>query len=173
MSATLTIAKQVDVFDSTVPDLQTLIDALGTLGLDQKIIILEANSDGVLQLASALAGESGWVAIHLFSHGSVDSLQWGSTFLNQSNLFDYSAALAEIGNALTDSGDLLLYDCDVAQGDVGLQFIDSLAQYTGADMAASINATGGESLGGDWVLGAKTGEITSNYLSGEGYPGPC
>ena len=47
------------VFDAAVPDVQTLIDAVtATAGTGARIIILPADSDGVLQLADALAGES-------------------------------------------------------------------------------------------------------------------
>ena len=36
----------------------------------------------------------------------------------------------------------------MAKRDIGLQFITSLAQYTGADVAASYNETGAVALGG-------------------------
>ena len=37
--------------------------------------------------------------------------------LNAGNLVDYGDALATIGNALTETGDILLYGCNVAQGE--------------------------------------------------------
>ncbi len=55
----------------------------------------------------------------------------------------------------------MLYGCDVAQGDVGQQFIEQLSVLTGADIAASTNLTGAANQGGDWVLEAVTGIIES------------
>ena len=83
MSATQTTRKTLYVFDSGIPDLQKL---LAGLGADQRVAILDSGSDGVLQLADALSGESGLDAIHLFSHGSAGSLWLGSTVLDQANL---------------------------------------------------------------------------------------
>jgi hypothetical protein len=67
--------------------------------------------------------------------------------LDQGNLCSYQQSLQAIGQSLTANGDLLLYGCNVAQGDSGLQFIDSLALITQADVAASVNATGPAALG--------------------------
>ncbi|MEF8707541.1 MAG: DUF4347 domain-containing protein [Candidatus Accumulibacter propinquus] len=166
MSATQTTRKALYVFDSGIPDLQKL---LAGLGADQKVAILDSGSDGVLQLADALSGESSLDAIHLFSHGSAGSLWLGSTVLDQANLTGYSAALAQIGSALSDSGDLLLYGCNVAQGDSGQAFIEQLAAATGADVAASTNLTGATALGGDWVLEANTSSIETTTITDDGY----
>jgi hypothetical protein len=156
MSAKHRTSKEVYVFDAGVADLQELLAAVGT---GQRIVILDSGSDGVLQLADALAGESELDAIHLFSHGAVGSLLLGSTLLDQANLSGYSEALAQIGNALTDSGDFLLYGCNVAQGDSGLAFIEQLAQATGADVAASTDLTGSNDRSGNWLLEFSKGNI--------------
>ncbi|MBQ4783340.1 DUF4347 domain-containing protein, partial [Pectobacterium versatile] len=63
-----------------------------------------------------------------------------------------AADLATLGAALTESGDLLLYGCEVAQSS-GQSFVSLLAQITGADIAASNDTTG---LGGDWDLEIQT-----------------
>jgi hypothetical protein len=116
-----------------------------------------------------LQGRSGIDAIHIISHGSQGALYLGSTLLNSSNLADYQCQLASIGSALTETGDILLYGCNVAQGDVGLQFIGSLAQATGADVTASEDATGAAALGGDWVLEESTGSIRSASIASRKY----
>ena len=130
MPATQIVTKEVYVFDSALPELQKLIDAVSASGTDSKIIILKSDSDGVLQLASALVGESNLDAIHIFSHGSVGSLQLGSTFLDSFSLPGYSDALEQIGKVLEADGDLLLYGCNVAQGEFGREFIELLASAT-------------------------------------------
>ena len=45
--------------------------------------------------------------------------------------------------------EILLYGCNVAQGDKGNNFISKLSEITGADVAASDDLTGNAKLGGD------------------------
>lgn len=156
MHAENILKNEVYVFDSALPGFQELVSAIPA---NQRIIILDASSDGVQQLMRALANEFDLDAIHIFSHGSVGSITLGTAILNQASLGGYTEALAQIGSALNDSGDLLLYGCNVAQGDAGSQFMNSLAQFTGADVAASNDPTGAAALGGDWVLEQATGPI--------------
>ena len=61
----------------------------------------------------------------------------------------------------------------MAQGDEGRHFIGRLAQFTGADVAASEDWTGNSILGGDWRLEAKTGSIKTvpQFLDYEGLLG--
>src|SRR5450830_1421168 len=67
--------------------------------------------------------------------------------------------LAQIGQDMNVGGDILIYACNTAAGDKGINFVDSLAQLTGRDIAASTNRTG---LGGDWTLEIVTGSIESH-----------
>ena len=92
------------------------------------------------------------MAIHLLSHGAPGSLVLGAAVLNSANLADYSTSLAQIGSHLTGTGDLLIYGCNVAQGEEGMAFVDALSAYTGADVAVSEDLTGAAVLGGDAVL---------------------
>lgn len=131
--------------DSRVSNYQSFIDGLTE---PAEVFVLDGESDGLTQMANWLQGRSGIDAIHVISHGSQGALYLGSTVLNGGNLANYQSQLAGIGSALAETGDILLYGCNVAQGDVGLQFIMSLAQATGADVAASDDATGAGAIGG-------------------------
>ena len=148
--------KCVFFIDSSVSNYQSIIDGLTE---PAEIFILDSASDGLSQMASHLYGRGGIDAIHVISHGSVGTLYLGSTVLAGGNLASYQSQLANIGSALSETGDILLYGCNVAQSDVGVQFIGNFAQATGADVAASNDETGAESLGGDWVLERETGSI--------------
>ncbi len=148
--------------DSSVTNYQSL---LAELGPDVEVHILNSEQDGVLQMAELLKGRSGLDSIHILSHGSDGSLSLGSTALNNANLALYKQALQQIGAALTAGGDISLYGCDVAKSATGLRFINRLAHLTGADVAASDDATGNASLGGDWQLEATTGRIDGDSLS--------
>ncbi len=75
------------------------------------------------------------------------------------NIHSYQAQLAVIGASLAPQGDLLLYGCDVATGSEGLQFIQTIAQLTGADVAASTDKSGPSALGGNSALESQVGVV--------------
>ena len=150
MPATTTPSKQIAFVDTRVADYQTLLNGLGA---DTEVILIDGGN-GLQQMADALAGRSGVDAIHVFSHGSVGALQLGDTLLNSDTLNTYAPLLAQIGQSLTAEGDLLLYGCNVAQGEAGQAFVESIARVTQADVAASNDLTGNAALGGDWSLEA-------------------
>ncbi len=138
---------------------------------DTSWILLDSDHDGIEQMQAALAGYSGLESIQIVSHGSSGALWLGTTLLDQSHVGDYLQPLHAIGQALAPTGDLLLYGCNVAAGEVGRGFIAALAEATGADVAASTNPTGAAALGGDWVLERATGSIEATGLHGGDLPG--
>ena len=79
--------------------------------------------------------------------------------INQSSLAAYGSQLSQWSDSLSSGADLLLYGCDVAKGERGMQFIGELSRLTGADVAASDDLTGAAALGGDWELEVATGII--------------
>ena len=135
--------------DGSLPDLQTILT-----GLDPSVtaIVLDPAQDGIQQMAEALAGMSGLDSIHIISHGSSGQINLGAAQLSQDTLAQYRTQLATIGNALSATGDLLLYGCNVAEGVHGQAFISALSAATSADVAASTDITGANFLGGNWVL---------------------
>jgi uncharacterized delta-60 repeat protein len=130
---------------------------LASLPADAELIVIDAAADGVQQMADALAGRSGLDAIHIISHGSPGSLLLGSTSVNAARLKAQAASWRSIGHALTDQGDLLLYGCNVAQGEAGAAYVRVMADLTGADVAASVDVTGAADSGGNGVLEMSTG----------------
>lgn len=160
--------KQIIFIDSRVSDYQSLLDSL-TAPYD--VFVLDADKDGLSQMADYLQGQADLDAIHVISHGSPAALYLGDSVLNAATLAFYADHLASIGRALTASGDILLYGCNVAEGEAGGQFVESLALATGADVAASTDLTGGAELGGDWVLEQIVGEVAELGLSAEGFSG--
>jgi len=53
-------------------------------------------------------------SIQIISHGSTGAINIGSTLLNNTTLTHYRTQLQAIGSSLKETGDLLLYGCDVA-----------------------------------------------------------
>ncbi|SDM12851.1 Ig-like domain-containing protein [Oryzisolibacter propanilivorax] len=151
-------ARDIIFIDSRVQNAATLLKGLPP---GAEVMYLKAGEDGLQQMAAAL-GERGDVgAVHVLAHGSPGQLWLGTTHLDLAALErpQVRADLAALGRGLTADGDLLLYACDLAQGELGARLITALAQWTDADIAASINSTGAAALGGDWLLEAHVGAI--------------
>ena len=154
--------KNIFFIDSRVVDYQTL---LASLPVDSQYFVLEASQDGIEQMQSVLAGYSDLDSIQIISHGSQASLYLGSAILNNENINLYSSQLAIIGNSLTSNGDILLYGCNVAEGERGRAFVDTLAKSTGADVAASTDLSGPIALNADIELEIIKGSIESQPLN--------
>ncbi len=148
--------------DSRVQDFDSLLKGVAP---GTQVVVLQAGKDGLQQIADYLDGHKGVSTVEIIAHGNSGDLWLGSTYLSSDNVAARADVLARIGNDMNVGGDILLYACNTAAGDKGLGFVDSLAQYTGRDIAASTNRTG---LGGDWTLEVSTGTIEShNVLSAE------
>ena len=98
--------------------------------------------------------------------GNVGSLDLGSTTLSAGTVAQHGDALERIGAALAEDGYILLYGCNVAEGEAGAEFIGRLAQVTGADVAASTDATRAADRGGNWVLEAASGAVQAQAVPG-------
>lgn len=155
--------KEVVLVDTSVASYKTLEagvrDGVG-------IVEFDGSKDGLAQIAQWATTDSGYDAIHIFSHGAQGVVDLGTTHLSESALSADSTRqeLAQLGQALNSDGDLLLYGCDVAAGAQGSALIDGLAHATGADVAASTDATGAAAKGGNWTLESHVGKIDTDAL---------
>ncbi|AUP76932.1 hypothetical protein CWS02_19965 [Enterobacter sp. EA-1] len=120
------------------------------------MVLLDSSKDGLSQMAEWAQTHSGYDAIHIISHGAEGRLYLGDLTLDSTTLASRQSDLSALGAALTDSGDILLYGCSVASGE-GVNFINSLASATGADVAASSDLTGSVAKGGNWTLEKSVG----------------
>ncbi|WP_040071926.1 Ig-like domain-containing protein, partial [Pseudomonas batumici] len=148
--------------DSRVQDFDSLLKGVAP---GTQVVVLQAGKDGLQQIADYLDGHKNVSTVEIIAHGNSGDLWLGGTYLSSSNVAARADVLARIGNDMNVGGDILIYACNTAEGATGLAFVDSLAQYTGRDIAASTNRTG---LGGDWTLEVSTGTIEShNVLSAQ------
>ncbi|HFD86599.1 MAG TPA: DUF4347 domain-containing protein, partial [Gammaproteobacteria bacterium] len=136
-------------------------------GTQPEIILLNTNEDGFQQIADTLADTDNVSAIHIISHANNGRITLGSSNLSIGNIDDYRTTLASWGNALTDNGDILIYGCNLAASENGVNLVDQLANLTRADVAASDDLTGNASVGGDWELEYLSGEIEATTLAPE------
>jgi Ca2+-binding RTX toxin-like protein len=125
------------------------------------MVVLGAGEDGLAQISEILAQHQGLQAVHLIAHGGPGYMLLGDTVLD-GNALDQAALW---GDALAENGDLLLYGCNVADGELGVSFARNLADATGADVGASSNATGTAERGGDWILEYTVGSLEASSLA--------
>ncbi|MGY2375075.1 Ig-like domain-containing protein [Pseudomonas sp. SDO524_S393] len=124
-----------------------------------QVVQLDASKDGLQQIADYLSSHQGVSSVQIIAHGNAGDLWLGNSYLSADNIGARSEVLAQIGQGMNVGGDILIYACNTAAGDKGINFVDSLAQLTGRDIAASTNRTG---AGGDWTLEIATGSIESH-----------
>ena len=160
----MTTAKNEILFiDANVLDKESLIAELSS---NIHVVVLDDKTPVINQIATVLEGYQNLDAIHIVSHGAEGELVFANGIINNANVSDYATQLKRIGSSLSANGDLLLYGCNVAKGDDGLAFINTLADLTGSDVAASDDLTG---KSGDWVLEQKKGVIESTILTALNY----
>jgi VCBS repeat-containing protein len=162
-------SQEIIFIDSRVEDADIL---RGSFAGNAEVHLIQADSDGVEQIAAALNGRVGIDAIHIISHGRSGTLDLGSTKLTEASMESRHAdEMAIIRNALSDSADILLYGCDFGAGARGESAIAALAMATGADVAASEDPTGAALLGGDWVLEDVVGNVDTQAIAATEWQG--
>ncbi len=149
-------AGQVVFVDPSVANYQQLVAGLPS---GTRYVVLDSASDGLAQIAHYLQQHPGVASIHLVSHGADGEIQVGATWLNQADIAEHSAALAQIGAAMKPGGDFLIYGCDVAQRADGQALVRQIASISHLNVAASTDATGAAALGGDWTLEYTVGQV--------------
>ncbi len=151
--------QQVVFIDPHVPDYQILAAGVKP---GEEVVILDANTDGVQQIADWLAShnEHNVDAIHIVSHGEDGTVRLGSTILATNDVNQFAQPLAQIGAALKPGGDILFYGCDVGQGAAGDMFMVEMSMATGgAHIAAASHLVGAAVQGGSWDLNVQLGTI--------------
>src|SRR4029077_2829630 len=89
----------------------------------------------------------------------------GASFLTQDSISTtYAEQFQQIGRSLSANADLLIYGCDFGRGEAGQVALNTLANLTGADVAASTDRTGSASEYANWKLEATTGLIETTVV---------
>ncbi|MDH6593098.1 hypothetical protein M2165_002987 [Variovorax sp. TBS-050B] len=152
--------------DLALPDADQLA---ASLPAGAEVHFIGADADGVACIAEALRGRSDVGAVHILGHGEAGALRLGATTLTlqsmQSMQGEHRDELVAIASSLSQEADILIYGCDFGAGETGARAVEMLAALTGADVAASSDATGAERFGGDWVLEVQTGAIEAKAAS--------
>ncbi|MGI9518417.1 MAG: Ig-like domain-containing protein, partial [Pirellulaceae bacterium] len=166
--------RELIVIDSNVDNADQLLSAILESRGDRlfEVHMLSTDQPGIDQISALLEGsDHPYDAVHVISHGNVGGLQLGNDWVNADTLSAYAGQISGWANSLTADADLMFYGCNLGASSAGQEFIEMMSALSGADVAASTDVTGHESLGGDWSLEARFGEIEAQALSAESYTG--
>ena len=152
----------VDNYQQLVDDLRNNADSSRNI----EVVVLDRDKDGIEEISEFLSHREDLDAIHIISHGSDGSVELGNTSLNADTLEQNNLKIALWANNFADTGDILIYGCNLAATEAGQSLIDELGALTLTDVAASDDLTGHESLGGDWDLEYQAGDIEAAVAPG-------
>ena len=151
------------VLNSSVADADSIIAGLGD---NVEVLKLTAGTDALDSINDYLDAhaDTEYSAIHIVSHGNEGYISLNGERIDAATLnpADWKA----IGEHLSDDADILIYGCDTAKSDEGKALVQSIADLTGADVAASTDSTGAN---GDWDLEYRSGLIEAATLAPESY----
>ena len=144
------------------PDVANVDQVIANLDSDAQFVLLNAEAPLVDQISDALAGRRNLDTVHVVTHGGDGQIALGEQTLSTQELLAAQDQVRGWAHSLGSQADILLYGCDIAATEVGQSFAAQLAAMTGADVAASVDRTGNEVLGGDWDLEYVVGSIDSS-----------
>ncbi|WP_404307819.1 DUF4347 domain-containing protein [Neorhodopirellula lusitana] len=147
------------VVDSSISNLEAVLDDLSQNRPDAEVLVLDSGRDGVDQISELLDQRSGITSIHIVSHAEDGEIRLGQTKLGIDNLDAYAGQIANWQSAITTDADILFYGCELGSDPGGIEFLESIATLTDADVAASDDDTGHSKWGSDWDLEYELGEI--------------
>ena len=124
-----------------------------------RVLTLDPTRDAISQISDSLAGQSSVTSLRVIGHGQPGSLSLAGQTINLATLQTRSVEVAGWASHLTPDADILLYGCSVASTAGGRAFVNTLATLTGADVAASSDATG---AGGNLTLEYTAGAVTDH-----------
>jgi hypothetical protein len=157
-------SQEVVFVDAGVDNYQQLVDdILGNADADRNIevVVLDQDKDGIEEISEFLAGRDDLDAVHIISHGDDGSIQLGNTDLNEATLEHNNLKIALWANSFAETGDILIYGCNLAETEAGQSLIEDISALTLADVAASTDLTGAADEGGDWALEFRVGQVES------------
>ena len=162
--------REVVFLAANTPDLDALLADLRNESDPNReftAILLDLDRSGIDQITAALSNLQNVAAVHIVSHGSEGRVELGNEILDISTVSNHLSAIESWGNALTSDADILIYGCDLAAANSGRALMQFIADASGGDVAASDDATGAETQGGDWILEEQVGNVSTKVAFSE------
>ncbi len=123
------------------------------------VVLITPGQDPIAQISKTLASRRDVGSVHVVSHGEAGKIQLAGTVIDESALRANAQHVKAWSRALSSDADILIYGCSVGAGSEGCALMTTLAEITGADVAASVNRTGSPSSDADWQLEQTIGRI--------------
>ena len=153
--------KELVVINGSVPEKEAIIENLKP---NQEILILQ-NGTGLDELNDFLdSSDTRYSAIHFVTHGNDGYISVNGERIAADN-FD-AASWQDIGEHLTEDGDILLYGCNTAASGAGKQLVNLISGASGADVAASTDLTG---ISGNWELEYSAGHVDTDEINADSF----
>ena len=155
---------EVIFVNTSVDDYQQIVDSLTESSDDEVnyVIYTLDSSQSIDDVDQMLANHQQLDALHFITHGSDGLFNLGSSIVSNETLASHSDSFEQWGAALAEEGDILFYGCNLAETAEGQQLVAAIANATNADVGASDNLTGHESLNADWRLEFSVGKIDTD-----------
>ena len=123
--------------------------------------VLDNSHDPIGSISTLLNSHSNIDALHLITHGQDGELSFSGRTIDNMSLLQQADDVSIWNQSLSKGADILVYGCDIAASDTGKAMVDSLAHLTGANVAASDDATGHTIDNADWMLEYHVGTVDS------------
>ena len=133
-------SSEIVFINSSVMNAEEIVDDLPE---GAEIVYLTRGEDGIQQITDYLAGKTDIDTIRIISHGNEGYFVLNGRVIDSQYLENNPELIASWGNSLSEDGDIMLYGCNLAASQEGQEFVQDLADLTGADIAAATFATGG------------------------------
>ena len=104
----------------------TTFDDNGTL-----VVVLNGNEDGIDQITQVLSQYRNVSAVYILSHGAQGLVTLGTSVFDAQSLQSRLGEISGWSSSLAPGADILLYGCDVAEGQAGINFVNDLSAATG------------------------------------------
>ncbi|MFZ9947029.1 MAG: DUF4347 domain-containing protein, partial [Vulcanococcus sp.] len=145
------------------PNLLQLANILQASHLPTVVLQADQGLKDLIDLLGESLPSGGFDAIHLYGHGTKGEQSLGRDSISSNSLQAQGYLWSQLNRFVHDDSDLLIYGCKTGAGNEGSKLIQSLAQLTGLDVAASDDITGlatrRRSQDSDWDLEVHVGRI--------------
>ncbi|MEM7785833.1 MAG: DUF4347 domain-containing protein, partial [Planctomycetota bacterium] len=156
--------KELVIVDGNVADVDQLVASILSESSGAiEIEFLTQAENGITQIGEILdRSEQRYDAVHIFSHGDAGQILLGDGWIGVDDLVQQKSSLQSWADRFNLDADLLFYGCDLAESETGEQFLSTIRELTGTDVAASNDVTGAALLGGDWDLEVQLGSVETS-----------
>ncbi|MEM6741288.1 MAG: DUF4347 domain-containing protein, partial [Pseudomonadota bacterium] len=145
---------EILIVDRSVADWPALV---GDLDERSRVCLIGAG-ESLLDVLDRELVQSEVSAVHLVGHGRPGAITLGNSEIDSAWLTTHESRLRVWGEALLGA-DILLYGCETAKGREGAEFIEHLAEVTGAAVAASTRPVGRDGNDVNWTLDVEAGNV--------------